>query len=127
MSATGGSIEAISVKGRGFAVAADADASVKIGGFENETQANGDGTARTVKTRVPWSITGITVSVDSERGDLEFLQEIADAKENVACSITYADGTTYTGTGTINGELAGSSQSATAEIALGGPGKLSKV
>lgn len=123
----GGSIESLSIKGRGFAVAADADASVKLGGYENEVQANGNGTARTIKTRVPWSITGLAISLNHERGDLEFLQGISDSLEEVACAITFADGTTYSGTGTVTGELAASTQSATVEIALSGGGELVKV
>lgn len=122
-----GSIESVSIKGRYFAVASDADASMKTGGFENETQPNGDGTARTIKTRVAWALTGLTLAVDHSRGDLEFLQGISDAREEVACSVTYADGSTYSGSGTINGELAVSSQSGTAEVALGGSGKLTKL
>lgn len=123
----GGSIESVSIKGRNFAVAADADASVKLGGFENETQPNGDSTARTIKSRVAWSVTGLTLSIDHARGDLEFLQDISDAKEEVACSVTFVSNDTYAGTGTINGELAFSTQNATAEVALGGGGKLSKI
>ncbi len=45
MAAVGGSIESVTLDGRTFAVAADAEAQRKLGGFENEVQANGDGTA----------------------------------------------------------------------------------
>lgn len=123
----GGSIESCSIKGRGFSVATDADVSLKLGGFEKEVQSNGDGTTRTIKTRVPWSLSGIAVSIDHSNGDLEFLQAIADSNEMVACSVTLVDGTTYTGTGTLTGELAASTQNATAEVALGGSGTLTKI
>ena len=59
MPAVGGSIQSISIRGRIFPVASDAEANKKLGGFENEVQANGDGTARKVMTRVPWSIDGL--------------------------------------------------------------------
>jgi len=49
MAATGGSIESITMDGREFAVAADAESQRKLGGFENEVQANGNGTARIIK------------------------------------------------------------------------------
>ena len=50
----GGSIESVSVDNQLFAVAADADATMQLGGFNNEIQPNGDGTSRIIKTRVAW-------------------------------------------------------------------------
>jgi hypothetical protein len=78
MGAVGGSIESVSLNGRNFAVAADAEAQRKLGGFENEVMANGDGTARLIKTRVPLSLDGLTVEVDDDRGDQEFLHDLTD-------------------------------------------------
>lgn len=124
MSAIGGSIESISVDGRIFAVAADADATIKLGGKENEIQPNGNATARKIQTRVAWSVTGLSVSIDDSLGDLEYLQAIADGEGNVPIAITMASGTTYSGTGTIVGELAQSSQNATAAVDFSGPGNL---
>lgn len=126
MAATGGSIEAISLAGRIFAVAADAEANRKLGGFENEVQANGNGTARIIKTRVPLSIDGLTVEVDDTRGDHEFLQDLSNRTDYFPISITYASGVTYGGTAIITGELSASSQSATAAVSLMGPGELTK-
>ena len=126
MAAVGGSIESITLNGREFPVAADAEAQRKLGGFENEVMANGDGGARLIKTRVPLSIDGLTVETDDSRGDQEFLQEIADATDFVALAITYASGITYQGTGTITGEMQSSSQNATTAINLMGPGVLTK-
>ena len=71
MAAVGGSIESVNLSGREFAVAADAEAQRKLGGFENEVQANGDGTARLIKTRVPLSLDGLTIEIDDDRGDQE--------------------------------------------------------
>lgn len=123
---TGGSIESISIRGRLFAVASDADAQVKLGGFENEKQSNGDGSARTVKTRVPWSITGLQVDINEAKGDHEFLQEIQDSLDDVSVTVTYANGTTRQGTGTITDEVQYSTQNATATVSLGGGGKLTQ-
>ena len=61
MTAVGGSIESVTLDGRNFPATADAAAERKLGGFENESQANGDGTARLIKTRVPWSLDGLTL------------------------------------------------------------------
>lgn len=126
MAAVGGSIESISINGRNFPVASDAEANRKLGGFENEVQANGDGTARIVKTRVPWGIDGIQVEIDDDRGDQEFLQDIADGTAFVPCDMTLASGITYSGRGIITGEVQASSQNATASISLMGPGELAK-
>ena len=124
MPAIGGSLESITLAGRIFAATADAEVQRKLGGFENEVQANGDGTTRTVKTRVPWSLSGVVVESDDSRGDQEFLQELADGNENFAVSATYASGETYQGTGAVAGELQVSNQSASAAFDLMGPGKL---
>ncbi len=126
MAGIGGSIEAITMAGRIFAVAADAEAQRKLGGFENEVQANGNGTARIIKTRVPLSIDGLTVEVDDTRGDHEFLQQLSNRTDYFAISITYASGVTYQGTAIITGELQASSQNATAAVSLMGPGELTK-
>lgn len=126
MPAIGGSIESVSIRGRIFAVAADADVSQKNGGFENEIQPNGDGTVRLIKTKVAWMLDGVQVSINHGQGDLEFLQEIADGETLEAITITYAGGTVYQGKGTITGELPASSQTATATLSLGGEGVLTQ-
>lgn len=124
MPAIGGSIESVSLSGKGFAVAADADTQRKLGGYENEVSANGDGTARLIKTRVVMSVTGLTISIDDDRGDHEFLQELADRNAFFPVAIVYASGAIWQGTAQITGELAFGSQNATASIDLSGTGNL---
>lgn len=126
MAAVGGSIESVTLSGRNFPVAADAESQRKLGGFENEVQSNGDGTARLIKTRVPLMIDGLTLETDDGRADHEFLQELSNRKEFFAISITYASGLTYQATAQITGELQTSSQNATAAVTLMGPGALTK-
>lgn len=126
MPAVGGSIESITLDGRIFAVAADAEGQRKLGGFENEVAANGNGTARIVKTRVPWGLSGITVEVDDSRGDDEFLQGLQNRGDYFPCAISLASGVVYQGRGQITGESPTSSQSATKQISLMGPGELSQ-
>lgn len=128
---TGGSLQEISIRGRNFAVAADADATRKLGGFEATLEANGNSTVRKILTRVPWAIGGLTVDVDQGRGDHEFLQDIADGVEAdpdgyYAISVTHADGTTWQGRGTITEAVEYNSMNTTAAVALGGPGKLTR-
>jgi hypothetical protein len=124
MAAVGGSIESVAVKGRLFPVAADADGNRKLGGFEAEVQANGDGTARIVVTRVPWQMDGLALEINDDRGDQEFLQDIVDAKKFVPLEFTFASGVTFRGEGIPSGELQGSSMNATAPLTFAGPGKL---
>ncbi len=126
MPAIGGSIESISIRGRLFPVASDAEANKKLGGFENEVAANGDGTARLLKTRVPWSIEGLQIEINDARADHEFLQEIADGFEFVPVTMTLAGGVTYQGTGQLTDVVQASSQSATSTVTLMGPGTLSQ-
>ena len=127
MAAVGGSIESVTIRGREFAVAADAEAQRKLGGFENEVQANGNGTARIIKTRVPLSLDGMTLEVDDSRGDHEFLQETANLSDFWPLAITYASGITYQGTAQIVGEMQTSSQNATAAVSFMGPGVLTRL
>ncbi len=126
MAAVGGSIESITLDGRNFAVAADAEAQRKLGGFENEVQANGDGTARLIKTRVPLSLDGLTLEIDDDRADQEFLQELTNRNDFFPVVISYASGNDYQGTAQIVGETQTSSQNATAAVSLMGPGVLTK-
>ena len=122
----GGSIESITWRGRTFSVAADAEVQRKLGGWENEVQANGDGTARLIKTRVPLSLDGLTIDIDDAQGDAEFLQEGQDENSFEPLAITYASGETYQGTAQIVGETQVSSQNATASVSFMGPGKLTR-
>lgn len=131
MAAIGGSIRNISIKGRSFTVATDADGSRDTGGYSNEVQSNGDGTARKIMTRKPWMIEGLAVSVDDNRDDQKFLQDVCDGKDAgddgyYDCTITLVSGITFQGRGTVNGDLKFSTQNATCEIALAGPDSLTK-
>lgn len=128
---TGGSIESVSIRGRNFSVAADADVSRKLGGFENAVEMNGNATARVIKTRVAWMLSGITVDVNDTRGDHEFLQEIAngtnaDVDGFFTVSITYASGAVYSGRGQVTDAIEYGSQNTTASVSLSGPGELTK-
>jgi len=125
----GGSIESISVRGRNFSVAADADGTRKLGGFSNALEMNGDASARVIKTRVGWALSGITVDVNDVRGDHEFLQELCDGKRADADGyfpivVTLASGISYSGKGLILDDLEYNTQNTTASLSLGGPGKL---
>jgi hypothetical protein len=123
MTTTAGSLESVSVRGRLFAVAADADAARKLGGFENEVASNGNGTARILKTRVPWSLTDVEVDTNDDRADQEFLQEIADGKDFVAVTFTLVSGVTYMGKAIITDSIEFSTAKGTAKLSFMGEGK----
>ncbi len=124
--AVGGSIESVSVAGRLFPVAADAAANRNLGGFKNEVSSNGNGTARLLKTRIPWMVEGLTLEIDDDRSDQEFLKSISDGNEFVDITFTFASGHTYQGSGTIVDELVFDSSKATGEVKFSGPGDASQ-
>lgn len=125
MSALGGSIEGVTIGGRLFPVAADTDANVKLGGKEVELAPNGDGhSAREIHTAVTWQISGLNLEIDDDRGDHEFLQDIADTPGYKPITMTMSGSRTLEGRGKVTGEIQRSTQNATATVSLSGPGKL---
>ena len=126
MPAVGGSIQEAAIRGRIFPVAADADASRQLGGWENSIEPNGDSTVRIIKKRIPWQVEGLTLCVDDARGDQEFLQDIANGNGEVDIALTFASRETYQASGTIIGVLAFNNMSSTVGVTLGGGGEMSK-
>ena len=120
----GGSIESVTLDGRTFSAAADAEVQRKLGGFENEVQANGDGTGREIKVRTPWSLDGLALDIDDDQGDHEFLQGLQDSSGFFPITATYASGKVWQGSGQIVGETQYSNQNTTATVSLMGAGKL---
>lgn len=127
MAAIGGPPESVSISGREFRCTADADVSRMLGGFTNEHQSNGDGSTRMIKTPVPWSLGGVSVEIDSDNSDQEFLEDVKDSQVDVDIVISYTDGSAYAGRGNIDGEMTYSNNSAAATFDLKGPGRLKKL
>ena len=126
MAAVGGSIAAVSIDGRNFAVATDADVSLKIGGKKITVAANGNGSARYLGEVEPWSLSGIEVAIDNDADDHGFLQRNADAMVAVNCTITLMDGNVYQGKGIVADDHDYSTAKATTGLTLMGEGKLSQ-
>ena len=124
MSSVGGSIKEVTIDGRPFAVAADADVKLKLGGKKVEVQANGNGTARALGTVEPWSLSDIDIAIDHDKGDAQFLQDNADAMEFVTCTIELIDGTVYQGSGLVADDHDYSTGDATTGLTLMGQDKL---
>lgn len=131
MGAIGGSARNVSIKGRPFTIAADADVERDLGGMTNEVQSNGDGTVRVIKTRKPWALNGLSVSIDDNRDDQKFLQDCADGKDAgddglYDCTVTFVDGNTYQGRGIPVGDMKKSGKNATIDLGLSGSDGLTK-
>ena len=126
MAAVGGPIESVEIDGRYFSVAADADAGRVLGGFTNEIQSNGDGTARLIKSIKPWQIDGLTLAVDDLLDDQEYLQNKADENGFFPLNVTHASGSVYGGTGQLIDELKFGNASSTVPVTFGGPQKLTQ-
>lgn len=126
MPGIGGPIEEISAKGRVFTSASDSDAPFITGGFEVAIESNGDGSARKLLSRIPWSLEGVAVDVQHDRGDLEFLEELAAEKDWYPISIKFVSGHVYSGKGSITGKAEFGHQKSTASFGLGGPANAEK-
>lgn len=122
----GGSVIGVSINGRHFSAASDADAGRMLGGSTNEVESNGDGTARILKTTMPWSMEGLNVSIDDDNGDAEFLQDVSDGNVFVPMLFTFAAGNDYSGEGQLTGDFPTQNAAQTAAISVKGTGKLSK-
>lgn len=123
MGAIGGPIQDVSIRGRLFAVAADGDATFKPSGVEAALEANGDGaTSRKIITQGTWMLEGLNLSIDHDRGDMEFLIERLKESENVDITVTFASGSTWQGKGSVIGTPEFNHQKSTATVSLGGPG-----
>lgn len=120
--AIGGSIIEVSLDGRVFEVAADAESQRKLGGWENEVMASGSGGARIIKTRVPLKLDGLALVTNDARGDAEYLQKLAGLFDFFPITVTFASLITYGAIAMITGEVQTSSQAATTPVTLEGPG-----
>lgn len=116
----GGPVKEVSFNGRTFQVAEDADVTIDLGGYSNEVQMNGDGSVRVIKTRKPGAIEAVSVAIDRERQDQEFLQSISNGTELTDTSITFVDGSVYYGQSILTGDLKVNSKDCKAEVAFMG-------
>lgn len=126
MASIGGSVKECSVKGRIFAPAGDVEVKIELGGYENETPPNGDGSSRQIKTIKAAGVEGLKVSVDHDKDDLSFLQGVADGRDFVPFSITLVDDNTYQGKCQMKDMPSYSTKDGLAELKLGFTGKITK-
>lgn len=127
MAVIGGPVESVSIAGRNFGVPADTDVTIILGGDKNSVEANGDGeTGRILKEIVPFKISGLDLSIDDDKDDHQFLQDIVDGFDFVDVSLTMPNGDVYSGQGMITEDIERSIKKATAGVTIMGAGKLNK-
>ena len=122
--AIGGPLESFTYDNRRFKVTGDTDASRNLGGYSNTTSANGDLSATSVLTAMPWKMTGVVARLDSANKDQEFLQNSVNRGRFVPITFTYADGSVYSGLGMVDGDNEFSNAAATATLDFSGTGSL---
>lgn len=127
MGAVGGPPETLSLNGREFRCTGDADVSRELGGHTATYESNGDGSTRKIMVPVPWSLGGVSIEIDSDNSDQEYINDVKNSQDDVDVLISYTDGSSYTARGGIDGEAPYSNSSASATFDLKGPGKLKKL
>lgn len=117
----GGDITQLIINGRVFEVKADSNVTYRLSGVTNESEPTGAGGMHTTQRRKLGGFESCPISLDGTKQDLEFLQSFADTGEPGACSMTLANGITYSGDLTIEGDIDGSSGDGQVEISAMGP------
>jgi hypothetical protein len=100
----GGDIRQVTIDGREFDAAAGSSWTYKLGGFDNETTINGNGVLTVTQRRMTAGIGDAAISIDPERGDLEFIQALKNSGRAVPVTMTLADNSTYSGSLVVTGE-----------------------
>lgn len=124
MTVLAGPVEEVNIDGRRFTVAADNDTERDLGGKTVELMPNADGTVRKKLMAKPWKLGGISVECSDIRSDHEFLVEKAAEAGLYPITVTFASGITYSGVGSITGDVLYKSATGTADIELGGEASL---
>ena len=117
----GGDIKQFMLGGREFDIAPEANVTYRLSGYSNESSPTGNGGMHTTQSRKLGGIDAIPLSVQTDRGDVEFLQQIADAGEPVPCTITLINGDAYSGKLTIQEALDPNTGDGQVEVTIAGP------
>ena len=117
----GGDITQLILWGRVFEVKVDSNVTYRKGGLVNESEPTGNGNMHTTQRRKLGGFDAVPVSLDGTKQDLEYLQDQYDSGEPGSCSMTLANGITYSGDLSPEGELDASSGDGQAEVTALGP------
>jgi len=121
MGVRAGDIRQCTIKGREFDVKGeDANVNIRLGGYQNEVGINGNGTTHVTQRRMTAGLSDLTVSLDDDREDLEFLQSIADDADAVPVNLTLASGIVYSGSLVLVGEVGKATGDGTATLEMRG-------
>lgn len=124
--ANGGPIKQVNIDGRNFTVDSEAEVTFALGGYTNEIKQNGDGSMRLVKSLKPARANAISIVIDDERGDEEFIQKVIDKYELVNISITDVNEKVWSGKGQIVEDPETSKKQGTKEISVQGNFEMQK-
>lgn len=120
MNTKGGPISEVVIDGRKFQVMPDSDPDLAVGGRKANVTKPAQGTSKIDFETLPGSIKGLTLILDQDRRDTEFLQSIVDGGELVDCSASNSVGTTWAGKQIITSEIAEKLKGSTIDIDLEG-------
>jgi len=115
-----GPIESITLGGRRFPVDGDDAGNITLPGFKNEVKWNGDGSQRLIRSRSQGSIKNLNVQITHSNKDLEYLRDLQSKSDFFDVSITFCDGTIYSGSMQFVDEITEDTQQGTAGITLEG-------
>ena len=120
MAKANGALESVVLNGRRFTYDAESEASVDLSEWDNEVKPNSDGTFRTVKTRHVQKIESLTLEIDVDRGDVDFINEVKAKLAPVPLSATRVDGKMYEGEVMITDSTSLNDNESTMEVTLTG-------
>jgi hypothetical protein len=127
MAAIGGPIVEVTIAGRIFNATGDANGTRHLGGYKSERQPNGDGkTDRNILTPTNWYVNGVTIEMDDDRDDQQFIQNTINGGKDQVITVEYTSGAVYQGVGSVTGDHDFANESASATVNLGGPGEFTK-
>jgi hypothetical protein len=115
-----GPIESITLAGRRFATDGEDAGNISLSGMTNEVKFNGDGSKRLVRGRVSGMIENLNVQITHERKDLEYLTNLRGQSDFFDVSLTLVDGTVYSGSMQLTGDIKEDTKEGTAAITLEG-------
>ena len=111
-----------SVGTREFSVQSDQDINLQIGGYINEIQINGNGTGHDKMKRVPWMLEGLSVEVNQDKKDQEFLQDLSNSPVPGTWTWEHINGSIYTMLGKPQGDMKFNSNSGYFPLVIAGTG-----
>lgn len=74
-----GSIRSVSLSGREFPVPAECDARLNLGGTLNKVTVFASGRSVVTQELVPWTVSGLDLRINDDRGDLGFIAGLFNA------------------------------------------------